>query len=81
MGANAQILNPHQAIFTGPTSLSGTTINSFDLRSGVALIIAALVAQGKTTIENVYQVDRGYEALEERLAGLGARIQRIENGE
>lgn len=78
MGANAQILNPHQAVFTGPTPLLGTTINSFDLRSGVALVIAALVAHGTTTIENAYQVDRGYEALEERLAGLGAKIRRTE---
>lgn len=78
MGANAHILNPHQATFTGPTPLLGTTINSFDLRSGVALVIAALVAHGKTIIENAYQVDRGYEALEERLTGLGAKIVRSE---
>lgn len=79
MGADAHILNPHQAIFNGPTQLFGTMINSFDLRSGVALIIAALAAKGKTIIENAYQVDRGYEMLEERLIGLGARIKRIEN--
>lgn len=78
MGANAHILNPHQATFTGVTPLMGTTINSFDLRSGAALVIAALVAHGKTTIENVYQVDRGYESLEDRLSGLGAIIKRIE---
>lgn len=78
MGANAQILNPQQAIFTGPTPLFGTTINSFDIRSGVALVIAALIAKGTTTIENAYQVDRGYEALEERLVGLGAKIRRTE---
>ncbi len=78
MGANAQILNPQQAIFIGPTPLLGTTINSFDIRSGAALVIAALVARGKTIIENVYQVDRGYEMLEERLLGIGARIRRVE---
>lgn len=80
MGANAQILNPHQAMFIGPTQLFGTVINSFDLRSGVALVIAALVANGKTVIENAYQVDRGYELLEERLVGLGAKIKRMESG-
>jgi UDP-N-acetylglucosamine 1-carboxyvinyltransferase len=78
MSANAQILNPQQAIFTGPTPLFGTTINSFDIRSGVALVIAALIANGTTTIENAYQVDRGYEMLEERLVGIGAKIRRTE---
>lgn len=78
MGANAQILNPHQATFTGHTPLFGTTINSFDIRAGVSLVIAGLIAKGKTTIENAHQVDRGYEALEERLSGLGAKIVRTE---
>lgn len=78
MGANAQILNPHQAIFTGPTPLFGTTITSFDLRAGVSLVIAGLLARGKTIIENAYQIDRGYERLEERISGLGANIRRAE---
>ena len=77
MGAKAEILNPHQAVICGPTKLQGTTIKSFDLRAGAALIIAALVAQGKTTIEDIYQVDRGYEKIEERLQKLGADIKRI----
>ena len=76
MGANAHILNPHQALIIGRTPLSGTTLFSYDLRAGAALIIAALVAQGRTRIEDVYQIDRGYERIEERLRALGADITR-----
>lgn len=78
MGTKARILNPHQAEVFGPSSLHGTTIKSFDLRAGAALIIAALAANGKTVIEDIYQVDRGYERIEERLQKLGAHIQRVE---
>lgn len=77
MGADTKILNPHQAIINGPVSLKGNVIKSFDLRAGASLIIAALAAQGKTTIEEIYQVDRGYEKIEERLGRLGADIKRI----
>lgn len=79
MGARAEILNVHQALVTGPTKLNGKKINSFDLRAGAALIIAALVAKGKTVIQDIYQVDRGYERIEERLQKLGAEIKRITN--
>ncbi len=78
MNAQATVLNPHQVIFRGPVSLRGTTIKSFDLRAGAALIIAALCASGKTVIEDIYQVDRGYERIEERLKKLGADIRRVE---
>ncbi len=74
----ATILNPHQVLFRGPVTLHGTTIKSFDLRAGAALIIAALCAEGKTIIEDIYQVDRGYERIEERLKKLGADIRRVE---
>lgn len=77
MGARADVLNPHQVLIHGKTPLRGTVIKSYDLRAGAALIIAALAAQGKTIIEDIYQVDRGYERIEERLAKIGARIQRI----
>ncbi|MBP6975321.1 MAG: UDP-N-acetylglucosamine 1-carboxyvinyltransferase [Candidatus Moranbacteria bacterium] len=77
MGARATVLNPHQVIVRGKTKLHGTTIKSYDLRAGVSLIIAALCAEGKTVIEDIYQVDRGYEHIEERLQKLGARIKRI----
>lgn len=79
MGANAVICDPHQALITGPTPLYGKKITSFDLRAGAALIIAALVATGETEIDNIYQVDRGYEKIEERLKGVGADIKRINN--
>jgi len=78
MGAQADILNPHQVVIHGKTPLQGTVIKSYDLRAGVALIIAALAATGTTTIEEIYQVDRGYERIEERLQKIGARIIRKE---
>ena len=77
MGARATVLNPHQVIVRGKTKLHGTTIKSYDLRAGVSLIIAALCAEGKTVIEDIYQVDRGYERIEERLRKLGACIERV----
>lgn len=77
MRAKAKILNPHQAVITGPAKLKGGAIKSFDLRAGASLIIAALCAEGTTTIEEIYQVDRGYERIEERLAKLGADIKRV----
>lgn len=77
MGVRATVLNPHQVLIYGPTKLKGTVIKSYDLRAGAALIIAALVARGTTVIEDIYQVDRGYERIEERLQKLGAEITRI----
>ncbi len=77
MRIKATVLNPHQAVIHGPAQLRGTTIKSFDLRAGAALIIAALAAEGTTTIEDIYQVDRGYERIEERLREIGAKIERV----
>ncbi len=77
MRAKVKLLNPHQAVLSGPTVLRGSEIKSFDLRAGASLIIAALCAKGKTTIEDIYQVDRGYEKIEERLQKIGASIKRI----
>lgn len=79
MGAQAKVLNPHQVVVCGKTELHGTVIKSYDLRAGAALIIAALCAKGKTVIEDIYQVDRGYERIEERLQKIGARIKRVES--
>ena len=78
MRIRATVLNPHQAIIQGPVDLHGTKIKSFDLRAGATLIIAALVAHGTTIIEDIYQVDRGYERIEERLQKLGAKIERVQ---
>jgi len=79
MGAKAKILDPHRVLISGPKKLKGTKITSFDLRAGASVIIAGLIAQGKTTIKDIYQVDRGYEKIEERLQKLGADIRRISN--
>jgi len=76
MGAEIYFTDPHRAIINGPTVLKGTSLGSFDLRGGAALIMAALMADGKSTISNTYQVDRGYERIEERLGKLGADIRR-----
>jgi len=77
MGADANILDPHRVIIAGPTPLYGKEITSFDLRAGATLIIAALVAEGQSQISQIYQVDRGYEKIEERLQKIGADIKRI----
>ena len=77
MGADIEIVDPHRAIIFGKKPLRGLTIESWDIRGGASLIIAGLLARGKTIIENVYQIDRGYEKIEERLQKLGADIKRI----
>ncbi|MBI2054139.1 MAG: UDP-N-acetylglucosamine 1-carboxyvinyltransferase [Candidatus Staskawiczbacteria bacterium] len=77
MGADIIFCDPHRAIINGPTHLRGVEVPSLDLRAGAALIIAGLLAQGVTTINNAYQVDRGYEKIEERLQKLGADIKRV----
>ncbi|PIU42550.1 MAG: UDP-N-acetylglucosamine 1-carboxyvinyltransferase [Parcubacteria group bacterium CG_4_9_14_0_2_um_filter_35_11] len=77
MGAQILFLDAHRAIVKGPSKLHGTSIENYDLRSGAALIIASLIAKGKSIIFNAYQVDRGYEKIEERLRKLGANIKRI----
>ncbi|MBU0649228.1 UDP-N-acetylglucosamine 1-carboxyvinyltransferase [Patescibacteria group bacterium] len=76
MGANAVICDPHRVLITGPTPLRGREIRSYDLRAGATLIIAGLVAQGETTINQAEVVDRGYENIEQRLTELGAKIRR-----
>jgi len=77
MGADIIFCDPHRAIINGPTPLYGIEIPSPDIRAGAALIIAGLVARGRTTINNIYQIDRGYERIEERLQKLGADIKRV----
>lgn len=77
MGADIEIVDPHRAFVFGPNNLKGINIESSDIRAGASLILAALMAEGKTTINNVFQIDRGYERIEERLQKLGADIKRI----
>lgn len=79
MRAKTTLLNPHQAVIVGPVQLKGSEIKSFDLRAGASLIIAALAAKGKTVIQDIYQVDRGYERIEERLQKIGADIKRVKS--
>ena len=76
MGARIVLCDPHRAVISGPAKLHGSELISPDVRAGMAMIIAAMCAEGKSVISNVYQVERGYEKLVERLAGLGARIVR-----
>lgn len=77
MGAEIYFADPHRAVVNGPTKLYGRELGSFDLRGGAALIMAGLIAKGRTTIDNIYQIDRGYERIEERLQKLGADIKRV----
>jgi UDP-N-acetylglucosamine 1-carboxyvinyltransferase len=79
MGADIDLVDPHRAFVYGPKKLIGANIDSWDIRAGACLVIAALGAEGQTTISNVFQIDRGYERIEERLASLGAYIKRISN--
>ncbi|OGY85447.1 MAG: UDP-N-acetylglucosamine 1-carboxyvinyltransferase [Candidatus Kerfeldbacteria bacterium RIFOXYA2_FULL_38_24] len=79
MGANISLLDPYRAMVTGGTSLRGKEVASPDIRAGIALVIAGLTAQGTTTIQNIYQIDRGYEHIEERLQHIGAKIERVNN--
>lgn len=81
MGAQIILCDPHRATVIGQnhqTELRGTTMSSPDIRAGISLLIAALSANGKSTIHNIEQIDRGYESIDERLRALGADIQRVE---
>jgi UDP-N-acetylglucosamine 1-carboxyvinyltransferase len=76
MGARVIICDPHRAIVSGPSLLRPQTVSSPDIRAGMALLIAALVASGESVIHNAQQIDRGYERIDERLRALGASIER-----
>ncbi len=79
MGAAITICDPHRAIINGPRQLRGGRVESPDIRAGMAMLIAALCADGVTEIGNIRQIDRGYERIDERLRELGARITRLED--
>lgn len=77
MGAHIILCDPHRAIVTGPAELHGETLTSPDIRAGMAMLIAALCAEGTSTIKNIAQIDRGYERIDDKLRSLGARIERV----
>ena len=76
MGARIVLCDPHRAVVSGPAQLHGERLESPDIRAGMAMLIAALVARGESTIGNVIQIDRGYERIDERLRAVGARVER-----
>ncbi|MDQ3162950.1 MAG: UDP-N-acetylglucosamine 1-carboxyvinyltransferase [Actinomycetota bacterium] len=78
MGARIILCDPHRVVVTGPAKLYGERLTSPDIRAGMAMLIAALCAEGTSTIGNVAEIDRGYERIDERLRALGASIERIE---
>jgi UDP-N-acetylglucosamine 1-carboxyvinyltransferase len=78
MGARIILCDPHRAVVTGPARLVGQRLESPDIRAGMAMVIAALCAEGRSTIGNIRQIDRGYERIDERLRALGADIERAE---
>jgi UDP-N-acetylglucosamine 1-carboxyvinyltransferase len=77
MGARVIVCDPHRAVVSGPSRLHGERMESPDIRAGMAILIAALCADGTSEIGNIRQIDRGYERIDERLRMLGARIERV----
>src|SRR3989441_10484199 len=78
MGARIVLCDPHRAVIAGPAPLRGGVVESPDIRAGMAMLLAALAAQGESTIHNIGQIERGYERIDERLRALGAHIERID---
>jgi UDP-N-acetylglucosamine 1-carboxyvinyltransferase len=79
MGARIILCDPHRAVVTGPSKLRGQRMESPDIRAGMAMLLASLCAEGASTIGAVYQIDKGYERIDERLRLLGAQIERVEH--
>jgi UDP-N-acetylglucosamine 1-carboxyvinyltransferase len=77
MGARVIVCDPHRAVVSGPSRLHGERMESPDIRAGMAILIAALCAEGESEIGNIRQIDRGYERIDDRLRLLGARIERV----
>jgi UDP-N-acetylglucosamine 1-carboxyvinyltransferase len=77
MGAKIILCDPHRAVIVGPSTLYGAEMASPDIRAGMALLIAALAAKGTSTIQNVGQIDRGYQDIDTKLQSLGARLERV----
>jgi len=81
MGARIVLCDPHRAVVVGPSRLHAGVVESPDIRAGMALLIAALGAEGQSHIYNIGQIERGYERIDQRLAALGARIERFDSRE
>jgi UDP-N-acetylglucosamine 1-carboxyvinyltransferase len=79
MGARIVLCDPHRAVISGPSPLKGGVVESPDIRAGMAMLLAALAAEGTSTIHNVGQIERGYERIDERLRALGADIERLDD--
>src|SRR5688572_33101243 len=77
MGARILLCDPHRAVVSGPSRLHGERLESPDIRAGMAMLIAALCAEGTSEIGNGAQIDRGYDRIDLRLRALGARIERV----
>ena len=80
MGARIVLCDPHRAVIAGPSPLRGGVVESPDIRAGMAMLVAALGAEGSSVIHNIGQIERGYERIDERLRALGAQIERVNEG-
>ena len=78
MGANIVLCDPHRIVINGPAKLRPARLSSPDVRAGMAMLMAALVAEGKSEIHNIYQIDRGYDNIDKKLISLGAKITRLD---
>jgi UDP-N-acetylglucosamine 1-carboxyvinyltransferase len=79
MGARIVLCDPHRAVISGPSPLKGSVVDSPDIRAGMAMLLAALCADGHSTIHNIGQIERGYERIDERLCALGAELERLDD--
>jgi UDP-N-acetylglucosamine 1-carboxyvinyltransferase len=79
MGARIVLCDPHRAVIAGPSPLKGNVVDSPDIRAGMAMLLAALCAEGRSTIHNIGQIERGYERIDERLRALGAELERLDD--
>ncbi len=76
-GARLVLCDPHRVVISGPSRLRGGEVQSPDIRAGMAMLLAALAADGESVIHNIHQIDRGYERIDERLRTMGANIERV----
>jgi UDP-N-acetylglucosamine 1-carboxyvinyltransferase len=79
MGARIVLCDPHRVVVSGPSKLRGGTVESPDIRAGMAMLLAALAAEGTSTIYNIGQIERGYEKIDARLRALGAEVERLDD--